>query len=139
MANKTVPTKISFSQYLETLADERRQDEAKQLATLMSELSGEKPVMWGPSIVGFGSYRYKYESGRTGEMCRIGFSPRKSEFVIYLVGGFDRHKALLARLGKHRIGSSCLYLKRLSDADPTILREILTNELAYMDATYPRS
>jgi hypothetical protein len=139
MANKTVPTQISFSQYLETLADERRRDEARQLATLMSELSGEKPVMWGPSIVGFGSYHYRYESGRSGDMCRIGFSPRMPDFVIYICGGFDRHEDALARLGKHRVGKSCLYLKRLSDAEPTVLREILTNELAYMDTTYPRS
>lgn len=139
MANKTMPTQISFSQYLETLADERRRDEASQLATLMGELSGEGPLMWGPSIVGFGTYHYKYESGRSGDMCRIGFSPRKSDLVVYICGGFGRHADLLARLGKHRIGKSCLYLKRLSDADPTILRELLTDELAYMDATYPRS
>lgn len=138
MAIKTVPTQVTLSEFIASVPGQKRREEAETIAALMQELSGEPPVLWGPSIIGFGSYRYRYESGTSGEMCRIGFSPRKAELVLYLVGGFDRHAQRLSRLGKHRRGKSCLYLKRLSDVDPEALKELLTAELAYMDATYPR-
>lgn len=138
MAIKTVPTQVPLSEFIASLPDRKRREEAESLAALLQKLSGEPPVLWGPSIVGFGSYRYRYESGTSGEMCRIGFSPRKAELVLYLVGGFERHAERLAVLGRLRTGKSCLYLKRLSDADPEALENLLKAELAYMDATYPR-
>lgn len=138
MGNKTVPTPVPANEFVGRLEDGRR-DEARILIDLLEDVSGEPPVMWGGSIIGFGSYHYRYDSGREGDMCRIGFSPRKAELVIYLAGGFERYETILRRLGRHRTGKSCLYLKRLSDADPTSLRELLIAELAYMDATYPRA
>jgi hypothetical protein len=89
---------------------------------MMERVSGEPAAMWGPSIVGFGAYHYKYESGREGDMCRIGFSPRAGEFALY--GGFLRSPELLARLGRHKTGKGCLYLKRLADVDETVLEEM---------------
>jgi hypothetical protein len=101
----------------------------------MARLSGEPARMWGPSIIGFGRYRYRYDSGREGEMCRIGFSPRKAELVFYLGGLED---ADLAALGPHRRGKGCLYIKRLAGVDMDVLEALIAQSLAYMDAAYPR-
>src|SRR5206468_12467043 len=108
--------------FLDTVADPARRADAKRLRTLMERVSGEPAAMWGPSIVGFGAYHYKYESGREGDMCRIGFSPRAGEFALY--GGFLRSPELLARLGRHKTGKGCLYLKRLADIDLGVLEEM---------------
>lgn len=94
--------------------------------------------MWGPSIVGFGCYRYKYESGREGEAARIGFSPRAKELVLYLAGGHEQRGDLLARLGKHRVGKSCLYIRKLSEVDQNVLEELIAASLRTMDEKYPR-
>jgi hypothetical protein len=97
---------------------------------LFTELTGERPVLWGSTIVGFGSYHYRYESGREGDAPLAGFAPRGGQLVIYLVGGFtDRHKRLLERLGPHRTGNSCLYVKRLADVDLAVLRELVSRSL----------
>ena len=93
--------------------------------------------MWGPSIVGFGRYHYRYDSGHEGEWCRIGFSPRAKELVVYIVGGFPRHQPLMDRLGKHRTGKSCLYIKRLADVDPSVLEQLITESLDHMREKYP--
>jgi hypothetical protein len=94
--------------------------------------------MWGPSIIGFGSYHYRYDSGHEGDACRLGFSPRKAEQVLYVLTGDPAQEGLLARLGKHKTGRSCLYVKKLADVDVEVLEEITRSALAHMDAKYPR-
>jgi hypothetical protein len=134
---KTKPTEISVGEYIDAVADEQQRADAHTIAATMGRLSGHKPKMWGPSIIGFGSYHYKYDSGREGDMCRIGFSPRKGNTVLYLVDGFEGHSALLEKLGKHKTGKSCLYIKRLSDVDEAVLEQLLVESLAYMAQKYP--
>ena len=106
---------------------------------MMERISGFPATMWGPSIVGFGRYHYRYDSGRQGEAPRIGFSPRAKELVLYLIGGFPRHQALMDRLGKYRTGKACLYLKRLADVDEAVLEELIGEALAYMREKYPEA
>ncbi|MCG5213023.1 DUF1801 domain-containing protein [Streptosporangium sp. KLBMP 9127] len=122
----TVPTDASVDDFLAAVPGERRRTDAERLRTILCEVTGEPAVMWGPSIVGFGSYRYTYASGRTGDWPLAGFSPRKQHLVVYLVGGFEeRHASVLARLGPHETGKGCLYLKRLDDVDERALRELI--------------
>ncbi|WBB70039.1 DUF1801 domain-containing protein [Micromonospora sp. WMMD812] len=122
----TVPTDASVDDFLAAVPDERRRADAARLRAIMGELTGEPAVMWGPSIVGFGSYRYTYESGRAGDWPLVGFSPRKQQLVVYLVGGFEeRHASVLARLGPYKAGKGCLYLKRLDGVDEGALRELI--------------
>ena len=134
---KTKPTAVNVSDFIEAVADEKQRADAHKIAATMERLSGHKPEMWGPSIIGFGSYHYKYESGREGDMCRIGFSPRKGNTVLYLVDGFDDYASLLEKLGKHKTGKSCLYIKRLSDVDDGVLEQLIVESLAYMAQKYP--
>ena len=103
----------------------------------MERISGYPAAMWGPSIVGFGRYKYRYDSGHEGEMARLGFSPRAKELVLYVVSGFPRHQALMDKLGKYRTGKSCLYLKRLSDVDEDVLDALIVEGLDYMREKYP--
>ncbi len=135
--NKTQPTRQSVAAFLDAVPDDVRRADAHKLVTLMERLSGHPPVMWGPSIVGFGEYRYRYESGREGRMARIGFSPRAKELVIYLVDGLDEHGEMIARLGRHRAGKSCLYIRRLSDVDQAVLEELIASSLRSMRDRYP--
>jgi len=137
--NKTKPTAASVADFLDAVPNARRREDAKKVCTMMERLSGYPPVLWGPSIVGFGSYHYKYDSGREGDAGRIGFSPRSTALVLYLVDGYRRKEAQLARLGKHKIGVSCLYINRLSDVDEAVLEEMVRDSLAYMDEKYPRT
>lgn len=137
--NKTKATVVDPAAFIEAVADPRQRADAQAISAMMARLSGAPPRMWGPSIIGFGAYHYRYESGREGSMCRVGFSPRKAEIVLYLVDGHDGHADLLARLGKHRIGKSCLYIKRLSDIDEGVLEAIVTQSLAHMAEKYPDS
>jgi hypothetical protein len=111
--------------------------DARAVAKLMQDVTGEKPVMWGASMVGFGRYHYRYASGREGDWFLTGFAPRKKELTLYIMAGFERYDALMARLGKFKTGKSCLYVKRLSDIDPDVLRELVGESVAYMKATYP--
>ena len=120
--NKTKATAASVDDFLDAVADPQRRADGKALRALMTRVSGELAAMWGPSIVGFGTYHYKYESGREGDMCRIGFSPRATGLVLY--GGFLRSPELLAKLGKHKTGKGCLYVKRLADVDLDVLEEM---------------
>jgi len=123
--NKTIPTNASVTEFLESVEDQQKRDDCYALLDLMQEITGEAPVMWGPSIVGFGSYHYKYDSGREGDMLLTGFSPRKQNLTLYIMSGFDRYAELMGKLGKYKTGKSCLYLKRLDDADPEVLRELI--------------
>lgn len=121
---KTKETKASVAAFLQKQAPERRKD-CRAVLKMMQEATGAKARMWGTSIVGFGKYRYRYDSGREGEWMVLGFSPRKGDLTLYVLPGLKAHAALLKRLGKHKTGKSCLYLKTLDDVDQKVLKEIL--------------
>lgn len=123
--NKTQPTRESVAAFIASVPDAVRRADAQALLRMMQRASGEKPTLWGPAIVGFGSCHYVYESGREGDMPLIAFSPRKAASVLYYATGSDAAPALLARLGKHTIGKGCLYIKRLADVDTAVLEDLL--------------
>jgi len=130
MATKKTPamcrTGASVAEFLARVPDERRRADAHRLCAMMQDITGEPPAMWGPGIVGFGSYHYRYASGHEGDSALAGFAPRGRRLVIYLVGEFqDRYQPVLARLGPHQAGKGCLYLKRLDDVDHDALRELI--------------
>jgi hypothetical protein len=135
--NKTKPTKLSVAAFIAKLTDQTRRADAKALVQLMQSASGEKPKMWGPSIIGFGSYHYRYDSGREGDMPVIAFSPRKAATVLYNMGGFSDAGALRAKLGKHMTGKGCLYIKKLADVDQKVLETLVVKSVAAMRARYP--
>jgi hypothetical protein len=128
--NKTKPTKLSVTAFINALTDRTRRADAKVLVELMQSAAGEKPKMWGPSIIGFGSCHYRYDSGREGDMPIIGFSPRKAATVLYGMIGFSDSKALLAKLGKHTTGKGCLYIKKLADVDQKVLETMVLKSIA---------
>ncbi len=138
---KTKATQVSIADFLAGLPDDRRRAEATVLDALHRRATGCDPKMWGPSIIGYGSYHYKYESGREGTMCRAGFSPRKAALTIYLMGNYcDRQSEvddLFARLGKHTTGKGCLYIKRLTDVDTKVLERLVEISWEVMKARYP--
>ena len=136
---KTKPTAVTADAFIDAVDNPVRREDAKTVADLMARVTGEAPQMWGPSIVGFGSYHYKYDSGHEGDMCRLGFSPRKAELVLYVLTGEASQEEQLARLGKHKTGKSCLYIKKLADVDMAVLEEITRGALAHMDERYPRA
>jgi hypothetical protein len=127
---KTRPSDSSIQDYLASRASGEQLADAKALATLLQRVSGEQPRMWGPSIVGFGSYRYPLASGKLGESCASGFAVRGKELVVYLVAEGPDQPALLARLGKHKLGKACLYFKRLADLDLKVLEKLVAGSLA---------
>lgn len=129
---KTVPTDQPVDSFLGTVTDTARRRDADAVCAMMRRVTGEEPVMWGDSIVGFGRYDYTYESGRSGSFLITGFSPRKSALSIYIMPGFEPFAALMDKLGKYRTGKSCLYLKRLSDVDPDILETLVRDSVAWM-------
>jgi hypothetical protein len=131
---KTKPTAASVDAFLATSPHAH---DARALAAIMARVSGEPAVMWGPSIVGFGSYHYRYDSGHEGDMCRIGFSPRKAALTLYIDAGEPARADALARLGKHTTGKSCLYIKKLADVDEGVLRELIADAWEDMRARYP--
>ena len=132
---KTTRNPASVAGFLASVADPRRRADAEAVTALMAEVTGAEPTMWGTSIVGFGSYRYKYGSGREGEWPAVGVSPRKASLTVYLSAGFDGYDDLLARLGPHSIGKSCLYIKRLADVDEAVLRELVEGGFRQLDGT----
>ena len=136
--NKTKPTKLSVAAFINAITDPARRADAKALVKLMQSAAGEKPKMWGPSIIGFGSYHYKYESGREGDMPVIAFSPRKAATVLYGMIGFGEATALLAKLGNHTTGKGCLYIKKLADVDQRALETLVVKSLTAKRARHPR-
>ena len=128
--SKTKPTAVSIAAYIAALPDEGKRADAKALVKLMQAATGEKPTMWGPSIIGFGNYHYAYESGREGDMPLAGFSPRKAATVFYITTGFSESEALLGKLGKYTSGKSCLYVKKLADVDQGVLEEMIVKSVA---------
>jgi len=128
---KTRPNDGSVSDFLNGVEDDGKRRDCFELIDLMKEISGTEPQMWGSSIVGFGDYHYCYDSGREGDWFQVGFSPRKQALTIYLMTGISRYSEILDRLGKHRTGKGCLYVKRLSDVDRDALRELLTKSVEH--------
>jgi hypothetical protein len=122
---KTKPINESVKDFLNKISDEERRADCFRVAKIMEEITGEKPKMWGPSIIGFGSYRYKYASGREGDWPITGFSPRKKDLTVYLMMGFAKHGELMEKLGKHSSAQSCLYIKRLSDIHIPTLKKLI--------------
>lgn len=123
--NKTKATKVSVTGYIKAIADETKRADAKALVKVMQAASGEKPKMWGPSIIGFGTHHYKYESGREGDTPIVAFSPRSSAIVLYGMRHAQNADALIAKLGKIKTGKGCLYVKRLADVDKAILEKLV--------------
>ena len=122
---KTKQTEASVKDFLNQIPDKERRDDCFAIAKMMEEITGSKPQMWGPSIVGFGKYRYKYATGHAGEWPLAAFSPRKQDLTIYLTMGFHKYDELLGRLGKHRKSKACLYIKRLSDIHVATLKKLI--------------
>ncbi len=137
MKNKTVPTKKSFTGYIKTLSAAEQQ-QAKKLLTIFKDATSMEPVMWG-NIIGFGSYHYKYESGREGDFLATGFAIRKSGPTVYIMPGYNDYSALLAKLGPHKLGKSCLYLKNLDEVNFSALKKIIQAGLKDLKKVYPVS
>ncbi|MEO7690256.1 MAG: DUF1801 domain-containing protein [Sphingomonas sp.] len=123
--NKTQATKASVEAFLAKVEPEQRREDGRVVAEMMARITGEPATMWGPSIIGFGIHHYRYESGREGDICRIGFSPRKAQLVFYVGAGSGRLDPLLAKLGKHSTGKGCLYVKKLADVDQAMLEALI--------------
>lgn len=129
---KTKPTKQTVAAFLKSVTDDQKREDAARVIDLMRAATKSEPVMWGTSIIGFGTYSYKYESGREGDWPIVGLSPRKQNLTIYIMPGFSEYKDLLAKLGPHTTGASCLYIKRLSDIDMPTLKTLITRSVAAM-------
>ena len=129
---KTQKTKASVKEFLDKVPDEGRKKDARAVSALMEEVTGEKPAMWGSSMVGFGSYHYKYDSGQEGDWPLVGFSPRKDNLTLYIMPGFKEYTGLLEKLGKHKKGVSCLYIKSLDDVHVPTLKTLVRQSVKHM-------
>ena len=129
---KTKPTQQSVEEFLGSITDERRQADCRAVLRIMQRVTKAKPKMWGPGMVGFGSYHYKYASGREANWFVTGFAPRKQNLTLYIMAGFKKYDALMAKLGKHKTGKSCLYIKRLGDVDMDVLTELIEQSVDHM-------
>jgi hypothetical protein len=134
--NKTKPTGVSVKEYLAARGSEQQRADCQELMALLEKVTQQSPKMWGPSIVGYGSYRYTYETGRTGEAPLAGFAIRGRELVVYLMTEGSQQKALLSKLGKHRVGKSCLYFRQLADLDTAVLEQVVAGSVADMMRRY---
>jgi len=134
---KTKPNEASVEDFLNGVPDQKKRQDSFAILDLMKQVTGDEPIMWGDSIVGFGTYKYKYASGRKGEWPITGFSPRKQNLTLYIMSGFDEYDELLENLGKHSTGKSCLYIKKLEDVDQDVLRELVSKSVEHMEATNP--
>ncbi|KTE16554.1 DUF1801 domain-containing protein [Sphingopyxis sp. H115] len=139
---KTKATEVDAADFIAAVPDVRRREEAEVIDAIHRRVTGLEPRMWGPSIIGYGSYDYVYDSGRSGTMCRAGFSPRKAAMTLYLMGHYsdrqDEADALFARLGRHKTGKSCLYINKLTDVDLDILEQLVRLSWDVMNARYPK-
>lgn len=134
---KTKPTQVSVTEYLARIEDPVRRADCETLVKLMRRITRQEPRLWGPTIVGFGSYRYTYESGHSGESCVTGFASRKGDISVYLVAASPDQPELLSRLGKHKMGKACLYIKRLADVDLKVLESVVAGSVAEVKRRYP--
>jgi len=133
---KTKPDLVTMADFLSAVTPPVRRADAERLIALFEQVAGEPATLWGPSIIGFGRYHYRYDSGHEGVMCRVGFSPRKAKLVLYLPG-FPEKDAMLARLGKHSVGKSCLYIGKLADIDMAVLEEMVRAAWLHMNQVHP--
>ncbi|PRY76880.1 uncharacterized protein DUF1801 [Yoonia maritima] len=135
--NKTQPTAQAVSEFIAKVEPQRRHDDAVTLNALFQKITGWEPRMWGPSIIGYGQYHYTYDSGRGGDFLATGFSPRKANLVIYIMPGYTDFSVILGRLGKHKLGKSCLYINKLSDVDIDVLAELIQAGLDDLGRRWP--
>ncbi len=135
--NKTKPTGASVARYIASRASESQRKDCRALTAMLRKATGKPPKMWGPSIVGFGKYRYTYETGRTGEAALAGFAIRGRDLVVYLMAAGKTQKALLAKLGRHKMGGSCLYFRQLADLDTSVLEQLVAASIAEVRRRYP--
>lgn len=133
---KTAPTGASVTAFIDAIPDEQRRRDCRAVMKIMKAATGASPRMWGPSIVGYGKYHYKYASGREGDWFLAGFSPRKNDLTLYIMSGFDGHAELMQKLGRHKTGSSCLYLKKLDDVDLKVLDTLVRRSVATVKKRY---
>jgi hypothetical protein len=134
---KTKRNKGDVEAFLNNVSDEKKRQDSFTILELMKQVTGKEPEMWGDSIVGFGSYHYKYASGREGDWFVTGFSPRKQNLTLYIMSGFDEYDQLLSKLGKHSTGKSCLYIKKIEDVDVDVLTELVKKSVDHMERTNP--
>lgn len=134
--NTTQPTKVSVTDFINAIEDKAKRADARKVAAMMRKATGKRARMWGSSIVGFGTYHYKYASGREGDSLVTGFSPRKQALTVYIMAGFSKYDTLMKRLGKYKTGKSCLYIKRLSDVDEAVLQQLIDESVKYMRKNY---
>jgi len=132
---KTKRNKGDVETFLNSVPDDKKRQDSFTVLELMKQVTGKKPEMWGDSIVGFGSYHYKYASGREGDWFLTGFSPRKQNLTLYIMSGFDEYEQLLGKLGKHSTGKSCLYIKKIEDVDMDVLKELVKKSVEHMKKT----
>jgi hypothetical protein len=136
---KTKPTRLSVDAHLGAIEDPTRRQDCREIAALMQRITGCEPTLWGPSIVGFDRYHYRYASGHEGESCVVGFAARKGDISLYLMGGYEGAEGLLAQLGKHKTGKACLYIKRLADVQLPILEQLIARSVRYVRGRYPQA
>ncbi len=134
---KTKPTKVSATSHIAAIANEEQRNDARRLVALMRRITKEEPRMWGPSIVGFGSYHYRYASGHEGDSALAAFAARGRELVVYIAPDFEGRDGLLAKLGEHRTGKVCVYIRRLADVDLKVLEKLVALSVADMKSRYP--
>lgn len=135
-ANKTQPVKASVTAYINAIEGAERRADARRVAAMMRKATGKRAQMWGPAMVGYGTYHYKYESGREGDFMITGFSSRKQALTVYIMPGFEKFDTLMGALGKYKTGKSCLYIKRLSDVDENVLERLINESVQYMREHY---
>jgi len=133
---KTKKNSASVTAFLNAIDDKQQRADAKKISAMMRAVTGSRAKMWGTAIVGFGSYHYRYASGQEGDWPLVGFSPRKQNLSLYIMSGFSKFEVLMAKLGKYKIGKSCLYIKRLEDVDQRILEQLIAESVKYMRKNY---
>lgn len=134
--NKTQKTDQDVREFLGSVEHDQRREDSLRVLGIMEELTGMEPKMWGNSIIGFGDYHYKYNSGREGDFFKVGFSPRKTSLTLYIMPGFERYAELMEKLGKYKTGRSCLYVNKLEDVDEEVLKQLIVESVAYMTDKY---
>ncbi len=134
--NKTQPTKARVGDFLDSVDNPKRRADAKKVLAMMRRVTGKRATMWGPSIVGFGKYHYRYESGREGEFMLTGLSPRKQNLAVYIIPGFDEFETQMKKLGKYKTGRSCLYINKLEDVDEKVLEKLIDRSVKLMKKRY---
>lgn len=135
--NKTAETEVIVDDFIASVPDEKKRADSKRITEIMTEVTGFQPKMWGPSIVGFGSYHYRYESGHEGDAPLVGFSPRKDAISLYLASDFEKKESLLEKLGKHKAAKACIYIKKLDDVDLFVFKEMIALSVTYLKNRYP--